>query len=87
MSKTTQPRIPILPRDFDRKAELILQRIQPDLLPEQAEKIVAINVTTGEYVMADHKKTATREFRQRWPEEIAYVVRADGGPVGKLSWK
>lgn len=86
MTKQASPRIRILPKDFDRKAEAILARIQPELLPERAEEIVAINVTTGEYVVAKVKKDAQMAFRERWPDEIAYIVRADGGPVGKLSW-
>jgi hypothetical protein len=86
MAKSSAPRIPILPKDFDRKAEAILARIQPELLPDRAEEIVAINVTTGEYVVAKAKKDAQRAFRERWPGEIAFLVRADGGPVAKLSW-
>ena len=86
MGKTAQPKIKILPKDFDKKAEAILARIQPDLLPEQAEKIVSINVTTGEYVLGDTVREATRVFRERWPDELFYQVRADGGPVGRVPW-
>lgn len=87
MGKSTLPKIPVLPRDFDRKAEQILSRIQGDLLPEQAERIVQINVDTGDYVVGDTSKDATREFRKRWPHAIAYEVRADGGPVIKFHGK
>jgi hypothetical protein len=86
MSKSPTPPIRILPKDFDRKAEAILARIQPELLPEHAEDVVAINVTTGEYVLAPTARDAGRQFRQRWPNEVAFVVRADGGGVGRLSW-
>lgn len=86
MGKTTQPKIKILPKDFRRKAEQILARIQPELLPAQADKFLSINVTTGEYVAADTLRESTRAFRERWPDEVAFQVRADGGPVEKLSW-
>ena len=86
MGKATQPAIKILPKDFDRKAEQILSRIQGDLLPKQAQRIVQINVDTGDYVVGDTSKDATREFRKRWPHAIAYEVRADGGPVMRVPW-
>jgi len=81
-----QPKLKIFPKDFDKKAKAILARIQPELLPDKADQIVSINVTTGEYVLADTLREATRKFRERWPDELFYQVRADGGPVEKLSW-
>jgi len=86
MEKTAQPKIKILPRDFDKRAEAILGRIQADLLPRHAAKIVAINVTTGEYVLAETPREASRKFHERWPDEVSFQVRADGGPVGRLPW-
>lgn len=86
MGKTVRPKIKILPKNFDRDAEAILARIQPELLPDNADKTVSINVSTGEYVMADTPREATRKFKERWPDELSYQVRADGGPVVKLSW-
>ena len=87
MNKSAKPTIPILPRDFDRKAESILARIQPELLPEHAEKIVQINVEAEDYVVGATSRDATREFRKRWPGKVAYEVRADGGPVLKFHGK
>ena len=86
MGNSSLPKVKVFPKDFDRKAETILARIQPELLPGQADKIVSINVTTGEYVVADTPKEASRKFRARWPDELYYQVRADGGPVGRLPW-
>jgi hypothetical protein len=86
MGKTAQPKVKILPKDFDKKAEAILARIQPELLPRHAAEIVAINVTTGEFILAETAREASRKFHERWPDEISYQVRADGGPVGRLPW-
>lgn len=86
MGKVTQPKIKLLPKDFDRNGEAILARIQPELLPDQADKIVSINVTTSEYVLADTPRESSRRFRERWPDELFYQVRADGGPVMRVPW-
>ena len=86
MGMSPQPKIKIIPKNFDRDAEAILARIQPELLPDNADKIVSINVTTGEYVLADTLRESSRKFRARWPDEIAFQVRADGGPVGRVPW-
>ena len=76
---------PTLPgREFERRAKEILKRIQPELLPEHAAEIVAINVETGEYELGPGTPEATTAFRKRWPGEISYLVRADGGPVNKF---
>lgn len=84
MGKVTQPKIKLLPKDFDRKAEQILARIQPELLPDHAEEILAINVTTGEYLLAETLREVSRAFKERWPDEIGFMVRADGGPVARV---
>ena len=86
MGKAVSPKIKLLPKDFDRKAEAILARIQPELLPEQADKIVSINVTSGEYVLGDTPRESTRRFKERWPDELYFQVRADGGPVMRVPW-
>ena len=86
MGKVTQPKVKVLPKDFDRKALHILTRIQPELLPQNAEKILSINVTTGEFILASTLRESTRLFRERWPDEVAFQIRADGGPVERLSW-
>ena len=86
MGKTAPPKIKLLPKDFERHAEAILARIQPELLPDRADKIVSINVTTGEYVLGDTTRESSRAFKERWPDELYYQVRADGGPVGRVPW-
>lgn len=74
-------------REFDRRAEQILQEIQKTLLPQHASDILAINVETGEYVLAATKDTAYEEFQKRWPDQLSFVVRVDGGPVTKFHGK
>jgi hypothetical protein len=68
-------------REFSRRAHQILQELQKTLLPEHASEILAINVETGEYVVAPTDDEAYEEFEKRWPDQLSYVVRVDGGPV------
>jgi hypothetical protein len=74
-------------RDFDRRADQILQELQKILLPEHASEVVAINVETGEYVLAATADEASDTFHERWPDQLAFVVRVDGGPVVKFHGK
>jgi hypothetical protein len=56
-------------------------------MPKHASEIVAINVETGEYVLARTLDAVYEAFQERWPEQISYVVRVDGGPVVKFHGK
>jgi len=79
---TTSPLMP--PRDFSKRAERRLAELQPALLPEHAVEVIAINVDTGEYLLAPDSGTAWQEFRNRWPGTLGFVCRVDGGPVVKF---
>jgi hypothetical protein len=74
-------------REFDRRADHILHELQKTLMPKHASEIVAINVETGEYVLASTLDAVYEAFQERWPEQISYVVRVDGGPVVKFHGK
>jgi hypothetical protein len=74
-------------REFDRRADRILHDIQVSLLPEHASEIVAINVETGEYVIGANLDAVDEAFERRWPGQLSYVVRVDGGPVIKFHGK
>ncbi len=71
-------------REHERRAKQILQEIQKTLLPEHASEIVAINVETGEYTLGGSVSEALTAFRKRWPNQLAYFIRADGGPAVKF---
>jgi hypothetical protein len=71
-------------REFERRAAEILAEAQHELLPEHASEVIAINVSTGEYLLADNSGEAWRAFRERWPGTLGYVCRVDGGPVVKF---
>jgi hypothetical protein len=71
-------------REFERRAKQILQDIQKTLLPEHASEIVAINVENGEYTLGRTTIDAITAFKKRWPNQLAYLIRADGGPVAKF---
>lgn len=84
-------RVVLLPRmsmrELDRRANRILHEIQKTLLPDHAAEIVAINVETGEHVVAATKDEAYAAFHERWPNQLSFVVRVDGGPATKFHGK
>lgn len=71
-------------RDFEKRAQQLLAELQKTLLPEHASEVIAINVDTGEYLLAPTSGEAWQEFRKRWPGTLGYVCRVDGGPVVKF---
>src|SRR5262245_52407485 len=71
-------------REFENRAKQILPEIQKSLLPDHASEIVAINVETGEYTLGGTTVEARTAFRKRWPGQLAYLIRANGGPVVKF---
>lgn len=71
-------------REHAERGEAILKELQQTLLPEYAHKIIAINVETGEYVLGDRAGETEREFKKKFPDQIAYVGRIDGRPVTKF---
>jgi hypothetical protein len=74
-------------RGFERRASAILAELQQALLPDRASEVIAINVDTGDYLLAHTRREAWQEFRKRWPGTLAYVCRVDGGPVVKFHGK
>ena len=78
-------KLPTMPmKEFDRRADAILQEIQKNLLPEHASDFVAINVETGEYVVGPAKEEVRKVFRQRWPGTLPFLARVDGQPTIKF---
>ncbi len=80
-------KLPVNWNEFERKALKRLKEIQAQLLPEKAHFIVAIEPESGGYVVAETRDEAYRRFRRRFPGKIAFVIRADGGPVMRLRFK
>ena len=80
-------KLPVDWAEFERKALERLKEIQPLLLPEKANHIVAIEPESGGYVVAKTVAEATEEFRRRFPDKLYFMVRADGGPVMRLRFK
>ena len=79
---------PDLPRsEFNRRADAFLAAIQKELLPEHADELLAINMETGEYVLADTSAEASERYEQRWPDVLNFQCRVDGGPVDKFHGK
>jgi hypothetical protein len=79
---------PDIPRsEFNRRADRFLAAIQKDLMPEHADEFLAINMETGEYVLAADFDQAAAEFEKRWPDVLIFGCRVDGGPVVKFHGK
>ena len=84
MPKMPLKRQPLSRGDFLRRAEEYLKEFQKTLLPEHANEIIAINVAKGEYVLAPTAHEAFLAFLKRWPNDLAYRCRVDGGPSVKF---
>ena len=69
--------------EFTRRADDYLKKAQAELLPEQAAKIIAINMDTGEYVFGSSKSEALAAFEARWPDCLFFMCRVDGGAATK----
>jgi hypothetical protein len=70
--------------EFNRRADEFLKRIQEELMPDHAAEIVAINMMTGEYVLAPTSGQAFEAYRARWPDILMFLCRVDGGPSTKF---
>jgi hypothetical protein len=71
-------------RDPNNALDLLVPRVCSMIKPEDKRKVLAINMMTGEYVMADTMGKAMKQFREKWPDHAYYVCRADGGPAARL---
>jgi hypothetical protein len=71
-------------REFERRAAALREELQEALMPEHASELIAINVETGEYLLAPTRREAWQGYRKRWPGTLGYVCRVDGGPVVKF---
>ncbi len=80
-------KLPIDWNEFERKALERLKEIQPQLLPEKAHYIVAIEPESGGYVVAENFAEAAEEFHRRFPGKLYFMVRVDGKPVMRLRFK
>lgn len=62
--------------EFARRGDQIYQtQIRPQVEPGNYGKIVAIDIETGEFEVADDTMTATRKLRERLPDSQTWVVR------------
>jgi len=68
-------------KEFQRKADEVFKRLQPLLMPEHADEIIAIEPYSGEYVLDRDRDELYRKFREKFPDKLARVIRVDGGPV------
>ena len=71
-------------REFERRASALRDELQKALMPEHPSEVIAINVDTGEYLLAPTGREAWQTFRKRWPGILSYICRVDGGPVVKF---
>ncbi|RFP63159.1 MAG: hypothetical protein BJG00_000635 [Limnothrix sp. CACIAM 69d] len=62
--------------EFARRGDQIYQtQIRPQVEPGSHGKIVAIDIETGEFEVAEDTMTATRKLRERLPDSQTWVVR------------
>jgi hypothetical protein len=58
-----------------RGDEMYEQKVRPHLKPSDAERVVAIDIETGEYEIADSDVDASRQLRARIPNAQSWLVR------------
>ena len=65
--------------EFLRRGKEWLTKIGPNLMPDRAEDVIAINIETGEYLLEDDSDEDVRfKFRKKWPGRHPYVSRVNG---------
>lgn len=75
MSRSRVPEAEIVPRGED-----IYERdVRPKLGPEHEGKFVVLDVTTGEYAMAENDLEASELVLEKNPEAILYGLRVGPG--------
>lgn len=72
-------------REFNKRSDERLQDLQRTLLPKYADKVIAIDVESGGYVLGRTRSEAFRKFSKKFPGNVAFVARVDGGAVVKYS--
>lgn len=62
--------------EFSQRGDLIYQtQIRSQVEAGNHGKIVAIDIETGAFEVADDTMTATRKFREQFPDSQTWVVR------------
>ena len=86
MGLNTPRRFVIREKTEPSREELLLKQVQAGLLPADEKRIVAIGLSSGNFVIGDSLGEVTEAYRQKYPDEGLYVVRADGSPVMRVPW-
>jgi len=66
--------------------EEALAKVQSQLTPKDAKKIVAIRLEGDGFALGDDYVEARTAFRQKFPKEGAFFTRVDGSPVMTVPW-
>ncbi len=61
--------------EFARRGDELYERIRPQLGDENRGRIVAIDIETGEFVVADEMLLATQALLKRLPDAQIWCVR------------
>ena len=62
--------------EFAQRGDLIYQtQIRPQVETDHHGKIVAIDIGTGAFEIANDTMTATRKLRDRFPDSQTWVIR------------
>ena len=70
-------------KEFNKRSDELLRELQKILLPEHADKVIAIDVESGGYVLGETPTEAALMFREQFPGRLMFLVRVDGGAVVK----
>lgn len=71
--------------EFAQRGDLIYQtQIRPQVEADNQGKIVAIDIETGAFEIANDTMTATRRLRERLPDSQTWVVRIGSRAVHRF---
>ena len=73
------------PWEAERRAKQFLPQIQQELAGTEGSRLVAVNLENGDYVLGqDDVLKVAAAFRAKFPGQLPYIARVDGGPVVKF---
>jgi len=66
--------------------EKALAKVQSQLSPKDASKVVAIRLEGDGFTLGEDYVEARIAFRKKFPNEGAFFTRVDGSPVMTVPW-
>jgi hypothetical protein len=76
--------LPDLAERRERALAWYAQKIQAEVEPQELGRILAIDLDTGDYAVADDSLSASAALRAKRPGSRIHVMAVGGGPAGRI---